>query len=172
MYLRVEKDLGSNGACGSYFHRTKLKLPSQIQKCCGFLYDSVGTPKMRIPDNKVFRALAILDFLMRGSMTVICRLALAVGVGTLQYLVPDTPHTIGASFLHHVYRNNHNETLDNFDDIHDLYHSGFALGDLAQADLSWWKKGFEHRPKRTSPTQRLLHFRSRLGRWERKWKWW
>jgi hypothetical protein len=54
--------------------------------------------------------------------------ALAVVVGRLQSLVPATPNAIGASFLHHVYRNIHNDTLDNFDDIHDFYHSGLALG--------------------------------------------
>jgi hypothetical protein len=77
---------------------------------------------------------------MRGSRAVICRLALAVVVGTLQSLVPATPNAIGASFLHHVYRNIHNETLGNFDDIHDFYHSGLALGALAQADFSWWEQ--------------------------------
>jgi hypothetical protein len=87
---------------GLICHPTKLKPPAQIHKFCGFLYDSVGTPKLRIPDNKVVRALALLDFLMCGSMKVICRLALAVVVGTLQYLVPDTPNAIEAYFLHHV----------------------------------------------------------------------
>jgi hypothetical protein len=57
---------------GLICHPTKPKPPAQIQKFCGFLYDSVGTPKLRIPDNKVVRALALLDFLMRGSRTVIC----------------------------------------------------------------------------------------------------
>jgi hypothetical protein len=68
---------------GLICHPTKLKPPAQIQKICGFLYDSVGTPKLRIPDNKVVRALALLDLFMRGSRTVICRLALALVVGTL-----------------------------------------------------------------------------------------
>jgi hypothetical protein len=121
---------------GLICHPTIHRPPAQIQKFCGFLYDSVGTPKLRIPDNKVIRALALLEFLTRGSRTVLCRLALAVVVGTLQYLVPATPNAIGASFLHHVYRNIHNETLENFDNIHDFYHSGLALGALAQADFS------------------------------------
>jgi hypothetical protein len=73
---------------------------------------------------------------MRGSRTVICRLALDVVVGALQALVPATPNDIGASFLRHVYRNIHNKTLENFDDIHDFYHSGLALGALAQANFS------------------------------------
>jgi hypothetical protein len=123
---------------GLICHPTKLKPFAQIQKFCRFLYDSVGNSKLRISDNKVVRALALLDFLMRGSRTVICRLALAVVVGTLQSLVPATSNVIGASFIHHVYRNIHNETLENFDNIHDFYHSGLALGALAQADFSWW----------------------------------
>jgi hypothetical protein len=136
----LKKILDLTVLVGLIYHPTKLKPPAQIQKFCGFLYDSVGTPKLRIPDNKVFRALALLDFLMRGSRAVICRLALAVIVGTLQYLVPSTPNASGASFLHHVYWNIHNEKLDNFENIHDVYHSGLALGDLAQADFFWWEQ--------------------------------
>jgi hypothetical protein len=100
----------------------------------------MGTPKLRITDNKVVRDLSLLEFLMRGSRTFICRLALAVVVGTLQSLVPATPTAIGASFLHHVYQNIHNKTLDNVDDIHDFYHSVMSLGALAQADFSWWEQ--------------------------------
>jgi hypothetical protein len=85
---------------GLICHPTKLKPPAQIQNVCGFLYDSEGNPKLRIPDNKVVRALALLEFLMRGSRTVLCHLSLAVVVGTLQYLVPATPNAIDASFLH------------------------------------------------------------------------
>jgi hypothetical protein len=45
---------------GLICHPSKLKPPSQIQKFCGFLYNSVGTPKLRIPNKKVVRALALL----------------------------------------------------------------------------------------------------------------
>jgi hypothetical protein len=51
---------------------TKLKPPDQIHNFRGFLYDSVGTPKLIVPDNKVVRALALLEFLVRGSRTVLC----------------------------------------------------------------------------------------------------
>jgi hypothetical protein len=77
--------------------------------------------------------LALLEFLMRGSRTILCHLALTVVEGTLQSLVPATPTAIGAYFLHHVYRNINNETLDSFDDIQHFYHSGMALGSLALA---------------------------------------
>jgi hypothetical protein len=115
--------------------------------------DSVENPKLRIPDNKVARALALLGLLMRGSKAVICRLALAVVVGTLQSLVLSTTNAIGASFLHHVYRNIHNENLDNFENIHDFYHSGLALGDLAQADFCWWEKALNSGPREQVQTR-------------------
>jgi hypothetical protein len=136
----LKKILDLTVLVGLICNPTKLKPPAQIQKFCVFLYDSVGAPKFIIPDKKVIRSLALLAFLMRGSMTVICRLALAVVVGTLQSLVRATPNAIEASFLHHVYRNIHNETLENFDDIDDFYHSGLALGALSQADFSWWEQ--------------------------------
>jgi hypothetical protein len=77
---------------------------------------------------------------VRGSRKVLCRLALAVVVVTLQSLVPATPNAIGASFLHHVYRNIHTDTLKKIDDIHDFHHSGLALGALAQSNFSWWEQ--------------------------------
>jgi hypothetical protein len=44
---------------------------------------------------------------------------------------------------HHEYRNIHNETLDNFDNIHYFYHSELDLGALAEADFSWWEKALQ-----------------------------
>jgi hypothetical protein len=64
------------------YHPIKLKPPAQIHNFGGFLYDSVGTLKLRIPYNKVVRAFVLLEFLMRGSRTFIYRLDLAVLVGT------------------------------------------------------------------------------------------
>jgi hypothetical protein len=99
----LKKILDLTVLVGLICHPTKIKPPAQIQTFCAFLYDTLGTLKLRIPDNKFVRALALLEFLMRGSRTVLCCLALAVVVGTLQSLVPATPNAIGASFLHHVY---------------------------------------------------------------------
>jgi hypothetical protein len=100
----------------------------------------VGTLKLIIPDNKVVRVIAFLNFRMRGSRIVLCHLDLAVVVRILQLLVPTTPNAIGASFLHHVYRNIHNETLESFDDIQHFYHSGLYLGALSQSYFSWWEE--------------------------------
>jgi hypothetical protein len=113
----LKKILDLTVLVGLICHPTKLNPPGQIQKCCGFLYNSVGTPKLIIPDNEVVRALALLEFLMRYSITVLCRLALAVVVENLQYLVPATPNAIGAYFLHHVYRNMYNDIIESVDDI-------------------------------------------------------
>jgi hypothetical protein len=124
----LKKILDLTVLVGLICHPTKLKPPAQIHNFFEFLYDFAGTPKLRVPDNKVDRALARLDLLMRGSRTIICRLALAMVVGDLQSLIPATPNASGASFLHHVYWNIHNKTLKFFDYIHDFYHSGLALG--------------------------------------------
>jgi hypothetical protein len=107
----LKKILDLTVLVGLICHPTKLKRTAQIHNFCGFLYDSVETPKLIISVNKVVRALALLEFLMIGSRTVICRLALAVVVGNLKSLVPATPNAIGASFLHYFYQNIHNETL-------------------------------------------------------------
>jgi hypothetical protein len=135
-FYTLEKILDLTVLVGLICHPNKLKPPAHIQNFCGFLYDSVGTHKLRIPENKVVRDLDLLDLLVRGSKTVICCLALVVVLETLQSMVPATPNASGASFLNHVYRNIHNKTLDFFNDIHDFYHSGFALGSLAQAYFS------------------------------------
>jgi hypothetical protein len=86
-----------------------------------------------------------------------------VAVGTLQSLVPATPNAIGASFLHHVYGNIHNETLDNFDDIHDFYDSGLALGALAQADFSWWEQALNSGLREQVQPQDLFTLRVAWG---------
>jgi hypothetical protein len=152
---------------GLICHPAKLKPPAQIQIFCGFLYDSEGTPKLRIPDNKVVMALALLEFLMRGSRKILCRLALTVVGGTLQYLVPATHNAIGASFLHHVYRNIHNETLD----IQHFYHSGLTLGALALSDFSWWEEALTIGIRENSSPE-ILYFRGCMGGWKWKWNWW
>jgi hypothetical protein len=90
----LKKILDLTVLVGLICHTTKLKPPAQIQKFCGFLYDSVGNPKLRIPDNKVVRALALLEFLIKGSRKILCRLDLAVVVVTLQSLVPATQDAI------------------------------------------------------------------------------
>jgi hypothetical protein len=71
----LKKILDLTVLVGLICHPTQVKPPAQIQNFCGFLYDSVGTPNLRIPDKNVVKDLALLEFLMRGSRTVLCRLA-------------------------------------------------------------------------------------------------
>jgi hypothetical protein len=56
----LKKILDFTVLVGLICHPTKLKPPAQIQNLCRFLYDYEGTPKLRTPDNKVVRALALL----------------------------------------------------------------------------------------------------------------
>ena len=67
------------------------------------LYDTRGTPCMRIPRAKIQRALALLDYLEDVVDRRLARLTLAVVTGVLQSLVPATPGNIGATFLVNLY---------------------------------------------------------------------
>jgi hypothetical protein len=169
----LKKILDLTVRVGLICYPTKLKPPAQVHTFCGFLYDSETTPNLRIPDNKVLRALVFLDFLMRGSETLLCPLALAVTVGNLQYLVPYTPNTIGNSLLHNLYRNIHNDTLDNFDNIQYFYHSGLDVGALAEADLNWWGKALSSGLReQVQPREFCTLGVTWGGEWKWKWEWW
>jgi hypothetical protein len=74
---------------GFICQKRKTKPPAQVQKFGGLLYDTHGIPKTQIPDAKLSRGLATIDFLdrtnHRGGLS---RLSVAVGTGLLQSLVP------------------------------------------------------------------------------------
>jgi hypothetical protein len=167
----LKKILDLTVLVGLICHPTKLKPPAQIQNFCGFLYESKGTPKLIIPDIKVVRDLALLGFPTRGSRTILCPVDLAVAVGTLKSLVPTTPNTIGASFLHHVYRNIHNETLERFDNIQHFYYSGLYLGALAEEDFSWWEQALKSGLREQVQPRYLCTLGVAWGGWKWKWKW-
>ena len=79
---------------------TKLTLPQQVVKYCGFLLDSVQIPCLRVPVSKRERALAIVDRLLEFSSTRnFSRLSLAVAAGVLQSLVEATPLRLGHTYL-------------------------------------------------------------------------
>jgi hypothetical protein len=76
----------------------------QIQKFCGFLYDSKEAPCLRVPQDKLSRYESRIRYVLVGVKWRLAELTLAVVVDTLQSLVPATPGVIGDSFLDHVYR--------------------------------------------------------------------
>jgi hypothetical protein len=70
----------------------KTSPPAQKQKFCGMIYDTSSVPIHRIPDTKVTRGKATVDYLLRAnSQERLSWLTVAVGGGFLQSLVEATP---------------------------------------------------------------------------------
>jgi hypothetical protein len=77
---------------GLICQKVKTKPPAQVQKYCGFIYDTTGVPTLRIPEDKRSRGLAMIEYLWAGSENrELSRLTLAVVTGLLQSLVEATP---------------------------------------------------------------------------------
>jgi hypothetical protein len=53
---------------GFICQKVKTSPPAQIQKFCGMLYDTTGHPCIRIPDAKVSRSLATIEFVERQNL--------------------------------------------------------------------------------------------------------
>lgn len=128
---------------GIICQKVKLKAPAQVQKYCGFIYDTRDIPTLRIPEDKRTRALAVIRYLLAGGPSQrLSRLALSVGVGLLQSLVDATPHRIGQTFLRRLY-----------DRLHEVegegkvplptgsarYFTRVYLSPEDQLDLRWWE---------------------------------
>jgi hypothetical protein len=123
---------------GFICQKVKSSPPAQVQKFCGFLYDTSEEPTLLIPDAKISRAQATLTYLQTLGHRPLSRLALAVAVGLLQSLVDATPQRIGQTYLRLVYDDLHaladpNRTLGR-----GLYYTTITLSDDAWADLTWW----------------------------------
>jgi len=70
--------------------------PAQVQQYCGFIYDTHGTPTLRIPPNKIGRCMASAKYLQsRPQSNALSRLSLAVVTGVLQSIVAVTPQHSG-----------------------------------------------------------------------------
>jgi hypothetical protein len=71
----------------------KIIPPCQCVKYCGFLYDTVAIPTMRIPSDKISRGLSQIAYIRRPDVRL-SRLGLAITVGNLQSMVPASPNNI------------------------------------------------------------------------------
>ena len=81
---------------GLVCQKVKTKPPAQVQKYCGFIYDTTGIPTIWIPEAKRSRGLAMIHFLRAGGTTMeLSRLTLAVVMGLFQSMVDAMPQQIG-----------------------------------------------------------------------------
>jgi hypothetical protein len=122
------------------FIRQKVKTsrPAQVQKLCGLIFDTRGTPKLRIPSVKVSKSLATLDYVIKtNARGTLSRLTVAVMGGLLQSLVDTTPARLGQTYPRGLY-----------DDVHctspltgkDLYYTSVELSMSTVEDLGWWQE--------------------------------
>ena len=125
----------------------KTSPPAQVQKYCGFEYDTTQRPVLRIPRAKQDRAIASIDYVKRfrnlpkNSRNQLARLTLAVVLGRLQSLVDATPQRVGQAYLRRLYTEMHVTS----DDKEELQHaikvfgSTIILSEQAWKDLEWWR---------------------------------
>jgi hypothetical protein len=127
---------------GLICQKVKTKPPAQVQKYCGFIYDTTGVPTLRIPEDKRGRALAMIEYLRAGSEErELSRLTLAVVTGLLQSMVDATPQRIGQTFLRRLYDRLHalEESPETRPLGKQLYYTRVRLTEEEWLDLAWWE---------------------------------
>jgi hypothetical protein len=118
----------------------KVVPPAQCVKYCGFLYDSVAIPTLKIPEAKRSKALAVVEYCQSKRGKAFPRLCLAVVTGLLQSLVDATPSRIGQTFLRRLINALHgSEPEPGPYDPRRKYYTYVILDELAWADLEWWR---------------------------------
>ena len=129
---------------GFICQKRKTKPPAQIQKFGGLLYDTREVPKTRIPDAKLSRSLATIDYLERTNLRGgLSRLSVAVGTGLLQSLVDATPQRLGQTYLRDLYTELH-ELQDHYGKA--MYYTTMVLSDRALDGLAWWRLFLQKNP--------------------------
>ena len=128
---------------GFICQEVKTKPPAQVQKYCGFIYDTTGIPTLRIPDDKKDRGLAMIRFLRAGDSSFkLSRLTLAVVTGLLQSLVEATPQRIGQTFLRRLYSCLH-EMEGERPVGSAFFYTRVALTSEDWLDLTWWEEALQ-----------------------------
>ena len=89
---------------GLVCHSSKIVLPIQQIKLCGFVYNTQAAPYMTIPSNKVYQALFTIRYVQYGWDCQFSCFLVSMVVCFLQSLVPSTPDNIGAIFLQPLYQ--------------------------------------------------------------------
>ena len=125
---------------GLLAHRKKVKPPAHVQQFCGFEYDTISVPTIRIPAVKRDHAHALLQYLQRGrGRERLSRLTLAVIVGKLQSLVPATAGNVGATFLRGLYSVLHADDGSGLlPSTVGYYYRPALMTEAGWADASWW----------------------------------
>ena len=121
---------------GLLVHPEKLSPPSQVQKYIGFIFDTRGSPILRIPKDKAERSLAMAEYLR----SVPCdqpfsRLALSVIAGTLESIADATPTRIGHTHLKATHSLIHPEGSPGGRAV---YYTTCLIPEAVKKEMSWW----------------------------------
>jgi hypothetical protein len=125
---------------GLICHPTKTKAAAPVQKFCGFIYDTIGIPCRRLPQDKETRAVSLIRFLRREQQGLLAALTLSVVVGYLQSLVPATPGNIGAVYLRELYDCLYSQLDKDKMGTSAAFYSSMTLNPQAHACLDWWER--------------------------------
>jgi hypothetical protein len=123
---------------GFICQKVKTSPPAQVQKFCGMLCDTTKHPCIRIPDAKVSRSLATIEYVERQNLQGrLSRLTVSVLSGLLQSLVDGTPQRQGQTYVRDVYHELHGLT-----DLYGkaLFYTQVRLSQHVIDDLGWWKE--------------------------------
>lgn len=130
--------------------------PTQRVKYCGFIYDTIGEPRLEIPHEKRSRALVQVRYTLTKVGGEFSRLALSVLNGILQSLVDATPTRLGQTFLRPLHDLiSHDNAVT---DPRAKFYTTTKFSPDSIAGLRWWET-FLHagtsRPVRPRNTQTL-----------------
>ena len=121
---------------GMLCHPGKLIPPQQIVKYCGFLFDTKGTPTLRIPEAKREKALAMVQHvLLSPADHLFSRLALSVVAGVLESLTEATPDKIGHTYLRAFHNDVHPEGSGTGAAP---YYGTSRVPEASRIGLRWW----------------------------------
>lgn len=131
----------------------KTQLPSQEQKFCGFIYNTVDIPFRAIPTAKVGRALAVLSYVRHGVKGRLAKLSIAILAGLLQSFVPATPSNVGANYLRSLYEVVHQDMAEEVVGTPQGYYEEAHLTAEALEDLDWWGQALQGGIQRNSQVE-------------------
>ena len=121
---------------GLLIHPKKLYPPAQQQTYLGFIFDTRGSPVLRIPKEKSDRGLAMAKHVLSVPKdTPFSRLALSVVAGTLESLADATPNRMGHTHLVGTHGLIHK---DNPEIGRPAYYSTCYITDTVRSEMKWW----------------------------------
>ena len=131
---------------GLLVHPKKLAPPAQVQRYVGFIFDTQGSPTLRIPDDKRERGLAMATYLSGvPPERPFSRLALSVIAGTLESIADATPNRIGHTHLRATHALIH---PPDHDPGRAVYYTTCTISDPVRREMLWWVRLLQSRQGR------------------------